>query len=92
MNYGKIEVWQGVIVILQLSRFYFLHLFGFEFEDLYVFASKLRMVGLQWQLGPGELLIHQTEELLHRVQLLLTLPLLKCFTNQFAILKGKTEN
>ena len=40
------------------------------------------MMGLQWQLCPAELLAHQSEELLHRVQLLLALTLLKSFTNQ----------
>ena len=57
--------------------FYFLQALCLEFKNLDVLASELRMMGIQWQLGPGELLAHQPEELLHRVQLLLTFPLLR---------------
>ena len=57
--------------------FDFLQSLCLKFENLDVIASELRMVGLQGQLGPCELRPHQLKELLHRVQLLLTFPLLR---------------
>lgn len=41
------------------------------------------MMRLQWQLSPGKVLPHRLEELHHCVKLLLALPLLHSFTNQF---------
>ena len=46
------------------------------------------MMRLQWQLSPGKVLLHHLEELYHCVQLLLALPLLHSFMNQF--LEGMT--
>ena len=68
--------------------FYFLQPLCLKFENLDVLASELRMVGLQRQLGPRELLAHQPEELLHRVQLLLTFPLLWDDFTTYQFLEG----
>ena len=46
------------------------------------------MMRLQWQLSPGKVLPHRLEELHHCVKLLLALPLLHSFMNQF--LEGMT--
>ena len=68
--------------------FYFLQPLCLKFENLDVLASELGMVGLQRQLGPRELLAHQPEELLHRVQLLLTFPLLWDDFTTYQFLEG----
>ena len=47
------------------------------------------MVGLLGDLAPSEEVAHQVEELLHRLKLLLALPLLHSFMNQF--LEGMTS-